>query len=116
MKRKLSLFISDIVENVELILHSTEKVSKEKFNASRDLIDATVRRLEIIGEAVKNIPGPFREKYPRIPWRDIAGFRDAIVHGYFKVDLNIVWRVIKEDLPELIQKIRKVKEDLEKEK
>ena len=114
MIRKLNLFISDILENIQLIENSLKNVSKENFKSNRDAIDATVRRLEIIGEAVKNIPDSFRKEYQDIPWNKIAGMRDVIMHGYFKVDLNTVWKVITEDLIDLKQKILKIKKDLEK--
>ena len=110
MIRDLRLFIEDIIENIDLIETSTNNITKEKFESDKNIIDATVRRLEIIGEAVKNIPDYFRNQYPDIPWRDIAGMRDVIIHGYFKVDLETIWKVIDEDLPELKEKISKIKE------
>lgn len=69
MKRELKLFIEDIIENISLIETSIENLTKIEFKSNRLIVDATIRRLEIIGEAVKNIPKPFREKYPNIPWR-----------------------------------------------
>ena len=113
MKRDLSLFIEDILEKINLIENSIKKISKDKFESDELLTDATIRRLEIIGEAVKNIPYNFREKYPEVPWKKIAGFRDVIVHAYFEVDFNAVWDIIKKDLPDLKKKILKIKKDLE---
>ncbi len=113
MKRDLSLFIEDILEKINLIENSIKKISKDKFESDELLTDATIRRLEIIGEAVKNIPYNFREKYPEVPWKKIAGFRDVIVHAYFEVDFNAVWDIIKKDLPDLKNKILKIKKDLE---
>ena len=109
MIRNLRLFIEDILENIGLIENSLRGLSKEEFESDKDIIDANVRRLEIIGEAVKNIPHSFREKYPEVPWKDIAGMRDIIIHGYFKVDLDTVWRVREEELPILKRKILKIK-------
>ncbi len=71
-----------------------------------------MRRLEIIGEAVKNVPEDFRTKYPDIPWRQIAGMRDVLIHAYFGVNLRRVWKVIKEEIPELKLKILKILEGL----
>ena len=71
-----------------------------------------LRRLEIIGEAVKNIPDDFRAKYPDIPWRQIAGMRDVLIHAYFGVNLRRVWKVIKEDLPEIKLKILKILDEI----
>jgi|SRR3989344_5662264 len=113
MDRDLSLFIEDILENISLIESST-KITREKFDYDRLIIDATIRRLEIIGEATKNIPNSFREKYPEVPWKKIAGFRDVIIHGYFSIDFDAVWSIIKDDLPILKKQILKVKEDLER--
>ena len=115
MKRSLYLFICDIVENIELIENSINNIAKEKFESNKDSIDATIRRIEVIGEAVKNLPGSFREKHSNIPWKDIAGMRDVTIHGYFRVDLDTIWKVIKKDFPDLKGKILIIKQELEKE-
>lgn len=115
MKRELDLFIEDILESIKLIEKYTKNVSKPNLNNNQKLKDSVVRRLEIIGEAVKNIPDDFREKYPEIQWRKIAGLRDVIIHAYFNIDINITWDIIKHDLPDLKQKILKIKNDIEKE-
>ena len=109
MKRDLRLFIEDILENINLIENSTKNLSKKEFESDKLIIDATIRRLEIIGEAVKNIPASFRDKYPKIPWRDIAGFRDVVIHAYFGVVLDRVWEIIERDLPKLKKQIEKIK-------
>ena len=71
------------------------------------------RRLEIIGEAVKNIPNDFRNKYPDVEWRKIAGMRDYLIHEYFGIDLKLTWRVVQKNIPELKRKIIKIKEENE---
>jgi uncharacterized protein with HEPN domain len=76
------------------------------------VVDAVIRNLEVIGEAVKNIPPEIRSKYPEVPWRQIAGFRDVVIHHYFGVDLNIVWTVIRKHLKELKPKIERILENL----
>lgn len=95
------------------ILVSTSSLSKEEFEKDRDIQDATVRRIEVIGEAVKKLPDSLRLKYPKIPWRKIAGTRDVIIHTYFKINLEAIWKVVQEDLPELKNNIKEI---LEKEK
>ena len=113
MKRDLRLFIEDILTSIKLIENYIGNTSKEDFGNNQELKDSTVRRLEIIGEAVKNIPDNFREKYPDISWRKIAGLRDIIIHAYFNIDLDITWEIIKKDLPDLKMKILKIKKDFE---
>ena len=116
MKRDIKLFLEDIIEQIELIEKSTNKINKDKLLNSKDLQDATVRRLEIIGEATKNIPEKIRKKDPEIEWKKIAGIRDIIIHAYFQLDLDLIWEVIKKDLLDLKQKILKIKKKLEDEK
>ena len=113
MKRDTNLFINDILENIQLIEDSIKNISQSNFKTNSLIIDATIRRLEIIGEATKNIPDSFREKYPDIPWKKIAGFRDVLIHAYFGVDIQRVWIIIKKDLPILKENLSKIKKDLE---
>ena len=113
MKRDLILFVQDILEQIELIENSTINISKSRFLSDKLTVDATVRRLEVIGEAAKNISDSFRAKYPKVPWKKITGLRDIIVHAYFGVDLDIVWDIVKKDLPGLKKDIKDI---LDKEK
>lgn len=112
MKRDEKLFIEDILENINLIENSVRDLSKEEFESDRMIIDATVRRLEIIGEAVKNISERTKKKYREIEWRKIAGARDIIIHAYFNVDLDITWNIIKKDIPDLKEKIKSILKEL----
>ncbi len=91
MKRNMRLYIQDIWESILAIEEYTHNLDKDEFYSNRQVQDAVVRRLEIIGEAVKNIDYDFRNKYPEIPWRKIAGMRDIIAHEYFGVKLDRVW-------------------------
>lgn len=116
MKRELGLFIEDILDSIKLIEKYIGGSSKESFGSNQKLKDSITRRLEIIGEAVKNIPNDFKEKYPEVPWKKISGLRDVIIHAYFDIDLDITWEIIKKDLPDLKGKILKIKKDLEEER
>jgi uncharacterized protein with HEPN domain len=71
------------------------------------LIDATVRRIEIIGEAVKNISEEYKNKHPKINWKQIAGTRDVLIHAYFRVDMELIWDIIQSDLKKLKTEILK---------
>lgn len=109
MTRDLNLYLQDILESIKLIEKYVEGVSKEKFlDKNEDNIqmkDAIVRRLEIIGEAVKNIPDDFREQYSEMPWKKIAGMRDFLIHEYFGILMERVWNTAKNDLPILEKQI-----------
>ena len=112
MKREISLFIDDISESIKLIEKYSNNLSKKEIDNSQETKDAIVRRFEVIGKAAKNIPEDFRKKYPKIPWKKIAGLRDVIIHSYFNIDLDIMWNIIKKDIPELEENIEKIKKDL----
>ncbi len=108
MKRDIGLFIDDILESIQNIKDFTENINKEKFLKDKLRQSAVCRELEIIGEAVKNIPEEIRKKYPRLPWKEIAGFRDVLSHSYFGVSIEKIWNVVENDLTELEKQIRKV--------
>lgn len=109
MKRDINLFIEDILENINLILDSVKNVDDKDFKSNRLIIDATIRRLEVIGEAVKNIPESFREKNQEIPWKKIAGMRDILTHAYFGVNTDRILEVIKKDLVPLKKEMEKIR-------
>ena len=109
MKRDIGLFIEDILKSIKNIEEFSKNLNREKFSKNNLRQSAIIRQLEIIGEAVKNIPLSFREKYPQIVWKDIAGFRDILSHAYFGVNLERVWNIIENDLPKLKEEINKIK-------
>lgn len=79
---------------------------------SIQLQDAVIRRIEIMGEAVKNTAEDFKEKYPDVPWQDIAGTRDKLIHGYFGIDLELIWEVTQSNIPELKREISRIRKEL----
>ncbi len=108
MKRNINLFIQDILENIKDIESFSKGLTKKEFERNKLKQNAIMRSLEVIGEAVKNIPDQFREKYPNIPWKNIAGFRDILSHAYFGVNIDRVWNMIEKDLPSFKKEIEKI--------
>ena len=108
MKKDISIFLKHILESLDKIEEYIKTISKTDFINSAQIQDAVIRRLEIIGEATKNLPANFREKHNDIPWNEVARMRDKLIHGYFGVDLNITWNVIKNNLPSLKKKIKDI--------
>jgi len=106
--KDVKVFLEHILESINLISAYVSQLSKDDFLDSHQVQDAVIRRLEIIGEAVKNLPLGFRKRHAEVPWRQIAGMRDVLIHGYFGVDLELTWKVVREDLPELEQKIARI--------
>lgn len=111
MTREIDVYIDDILESIVKIREYTEGISKDDFFEDTQVQDSVFRRLEIIGEAVKNIPDEIRSKHPDIPWKQIAGMRDVLIHEYFGVNLGRVWKVIVEDIDKLGKEINKLKKE-----
>ena len=105
MIKENKIFLEHILENIKDIELFTKGVSQEGFNNNKEKQNAVVRSLEIIGEAAKNLSENLKKKYPRVPWKEIAGTRDRIIHHYFGIDLQIIWNIVKIDLPDLKKKI-----------
>ncbi len=103
-------YLKHILDAINDIEHSIKNLSRTEFKDNKDVKDATVRRIEIIGEAVKNISLELKKKYPHIEWKKIAGSRDVMIHAYFNVDLDIVWDIVKKDVPALQKQIKHILE------
>ena len=113
MKREYKLFIQDIKECIEQIDEFLGNMTLEEFKADEKTSSAVVRKIEIIGEATKNVPKEIRQKYKELPWSDMARMRDKIIHSYFVVDYEVVWKTIKERLPEIKPRIDTILKELE---
>jgi uncharacterized protein with HEPN domain len=111
-ERDIRVYLDDILESISKIEEYLKDVTELSFEINFEKQDAVIRRFEIIGEAVKQIPASVKNKYPEIPWRIIAGLRDISIHNYFGLSPNLVWKVPKEDAPDLKRSIQKVKNDL----
>lgn len=98
-KRDPKLYIEDILSSIVKIEEYTKNLTFEKFLMDQKTIDAVIRNFTIIGEAAKNIPDDIKSQYPKIPWIEIMGMRDKIIHEYFGVDEIILWKTVTEDIP-----------------
>ena len=108
MPRDYKAYLRDILEAIRKIEKYTESINFEEFRNSELIQDGVVRNLEIIGEAVKNIPEDIKRNNPDVEWRKIAGLRDILVHAYFGIDVEVVWDIVKNKVPELKEKIEKI--------
>ena len=100
-KRAQKLYLKDILDAITKIKNYTKDLSFEEFSKSNLVTDGVVRNFEIIGEASKNIPDKMKEKYPDVSWKEMAGMRDKVIHEYFGIDLEIIWKTVKIRLPQL---------------
>ncbi len=107
-KRDYRDYIQDILDSIKDISSFVGDMGSEDFAKDRKTINAVVRSVEIIGEATKNLPSSFRNKHVSVPWKKMAGMRDKLIHEYFGVDLEILWEVIKKDIPLLEPKLREI--------
>lgn len=111
MKKDPVIFLEHILECIERIEDYTRGITQEEFLQSGQTQDAVTRRLEIIGEASKNLLDEFKELYQDIPWKKILGMRNMLIHEYFAVNLNLVWKTAQESIPELKEHVTKILKD-----
>lgn len=110
MRKDPKIFLSHILESIKAIEDHTRKTSKEEFSRNLTVQDAVIRRIEIIGEAAKNLPSEFKRKHREVEWREIVGMRNKLIHEYFGINLNVVWTTLKKDIPKLKKQISELLE------
>ena len=113
MKKNSKIFLTHILDSKNLVEEYLKGKSKLDFFNSIQLQDSVIRRIEIIGEAIKNIPNDIKKNYSQIPWREITGMRDILIHQYFGVDLDLTWQVIDKDLPRLKRQISDISKKID---
>ncbi len=106
MKKNPQVFLQHILESIEWIEKDTADLSKEQFLEDVPIQDAVIRRLEIIGEAINNLPADLKKASPDTPWRDISDTRNKLIHGYFGIDLGLVWSIVQNDIPPFKKQIK----------
>jgi len=99
MSKDDSLYLFHILDSISKIEDFIEDIDENEFKTNELIQSAVIRQLEIVGEATKQISNNTRKKYTNIPWKDIAGMRDKLIHGYFGVDIDAVWNTIQRDIP-----------------
>lgn len=114
MSRDLLLFLRDIENACRKIIRFTDGRARDEVLADEMRFDALLHNLQVIGEAVKGLPEPFRDGHPDLPWREIAGMRDVVAHAYFALDLDILWDAVRNDVPALLMRVQQMVRDEER--
>ena len=114
MRRNIALYLKDIIQNMQDAEEFIRDIAHENFANDKKTFNAVVRAIEVIGEAAKNISPGLRRKYPNVPWKEMAGMRDKVIHSYFGVDQEAVWIAVKSRIPAIKPVIEGILEDLGK--
>jgi uncharacterized protein with HEPN domain len=108
MSRDYGLYLADMEHACRKIIRYTSGLSFAEFIEDEKTFDAVVRNLEVIGEAAKHIPSDVRDRYPRVAWSRIAGLRDIVAHEYFGLDVDILWDIIQNHVPALLEEVQRI--------
>lgn len=111
--RDFSDYIKDILISIHDVEEFTSGMKFDEFLQDKKTIKAVIRSLEVLGEASKKIPESIKARYPHVPWKRMAGMRDKLIHEYFGVDLEIVWNVVKNELPPIKPFIEQLSREIE---
>lgn len=114
-EREWGFYLDDMIRFAEKVLAYTVELDREGFEADEKAYDATLRKLELIGEAATHIPVAIQESCPAIPWRQVVATRNRLIHGYLGIDNDILWSIIQDDIPVLLNELNKLKEYILKE-
>jgi uncharacterized protein with HEPN domain len=112
--RDLRDYLQDILDAVDDIEDFTKNLTYEQFIKDKKTLNAVVRSIEVIGEASKQLPNALKAKYNTLPWREITGMRNKLIHAYFGMDTETIWQTVQENIPPLKQTIHKILKDQEK--
>jgi uncharacterized protein with HEPN domain len=108
-------YLEDIIEAAEKIDRYTSGMTYEEFADDDKTVDAVLRNFEVIGEAAKNVPDDVQQEYQHVPWSEMAGMRDKLIHGYATIELEIIWTTVEDDVPMLREQLEAVRNDFENE-
>jgi len=108
MKKADAVYLKHVRDAISRIEEYTKAVGYDDFIKNSLVQDGVIRQLEIIGEAAKRLSTELKNKYPHIPWKDVAGMRDKLIHDYFGVDIDAVWDTVKKDIPILKKEVKRI--------
>jgi uncharacterized protein with HEPN domain len=111
MPRDYKVFLQDVLDASANVVEFLGAMTRTEFEADKKTVHAVVRNLEVIGEAIKSVPPEVRGQHPQVPWQRIAGLRDILIHHYFEIDIDIVWDIVQNKLPELKLQIEAILSD-----
>lgn len=113
MPKQYEIYFLDVLDSIEKIQKYTKTISFKEFSKNSMAVDAVIRNLEIVGEAVKKIPNEIKKQHPEVEWKKISGLRDILIHAYANIDLKIVWDIVQNKIPRLKSSIQKIKSEFE---